>query len=119
MQVPLQITFRGMEPSTAVESRIREKATKLERFHGRITGCKVVVDMPHRQHKHGTLYAVRVELGIPGREILASKGIGENHAHEDVYVAVRDAFDAVIRQLEGEIRVRRDHQRSERNQPDS
>jgi len=118
MQIPLQITFRGMEPSTAVEARIREKATKLERFQGRITGCKVVVDLPHRQHKHGTLYAVRVELAIPGREILASKGIGENHAHEDVYVAVRDAFDAVIRQLEAEIRVRRDHQRGERNQPD-
>jgi len=99
MQVPLQITFRNMQPSAAVEHRIRERAAKLERFHDRITGCRVVVDAPHRHHYKGRLFAVQVDLTLPGHEILASKGAGVNHAHENAHVAVRDAFDAALRQL--------------------
>ena len=38
MQIPLQVTFRDMPPSDAVESRIREKADKLGRFYDRIIG---------------------------------------------------------------------------------
>lgn len=101
MQVPLQITFRNMQPSPAVESRIRERAAKLERFHQRITSCHVVIDAPHRHHNKGKLFAVHVDLTVPGQEILASKGAGPNHAHENVHVAIRDAFDAVLRQLDG------------------
>ena len=118
MQVPLQITFRNMQPSPAVESRIRERAAKLERFHQRITSCHVVVDAPHRHHHKGKLFAVHVDLTVPGQEILASKGAGANHAHENVHVAIRDAFDAVLRQLDGFARRARGdvkhHERAER-----
>ncbi len=100
MQIPLQITFRGMQPSPALEERIRERAAKLERFHHRITGCRVVVEAPHRHHGKGRLFAVHVDLTVPGHEILASKGTGGNHAHENVHIAARDAFDAALRQLE-------------------
>lgn len=107
MPLPLQITFRGMEPSPAVEWRIREKAVKLERFCDRIAGLRVVVDAPHRRHSKGRLYTVRVDLTVPGREILARKGVSQNHAHEDVHVAIRDAFNAAARQLENGARRRR------------
>ena len=53
MQIPLQISFRNMDPSPAVEARIREKAAKLERFHDRIIGCTVVVEAPHRSQNQG------------------------------------------------------------------
>jgi cold shock CspA family protein/ribosome-associated translation inhibitor RaiA len=96
----LHIAFQGMPPSPAVEQRIRELAAKLERFHGRITACRVVVGAPHRRHAKGELYTVRVDLTVPGHEILATKDRGKDHAHEDVYVAIRDAFDAAARQLE-------------------
>lgn len=107
MQQPLQISFRDMEPSAAVEARIREKAEKLDRFYDRIVSCRVVVESPHRHHHKGNLYHVRIDLTIPEGELVANRQNGQNHAHEDVYVAIRDAFDAMRRQLEEYARRRR------------
>lgn len=100
MQLPLQITFRGMEPSHVVEDRIRERAARLDRFHDHIMGCRVVVESPHRHKHQGALFHVRVDVTIPGHEIVVNREPAQHHAHEDVYVAVRDAFDAAQRQLE-------------------
>lgn len=104
MQMPLQISFHGMDPSPAIEARIREKATKLERFSDRIIGCRVVVEAPHRHHRHGKLYNVRIDLSVPGKDIFVGRSGPLNHAHEDVYVAIRDAFNAAARQLEDHVR---------------
>jgi ribosomal subunit interface protein len=103
----LHIAFRGMEPSQAVESRIRQRAEKLERYHDRITACRVVVDAPHRRHTKGERYTVRVDLTVPGHEIVVNRDSGGDRAHEDVYAAVRDAFDAAGRQLEDTVRIAR------------
>lgn len=100
MQVPLQVTFRDMEPSAAVEARVREEAAELEQFHDRITRCRVVVEMPHRHQHQGRLFAVRLDLSVPGRELVIGREPAEGHAHEDVYVAIRDAFAAATRQLQ-------------------
>jgi ribosomal subunit interface protein len=107
MQVPLEITFRDMPPSPAIEAAIREKASKLEEFHDRITSARVVVEVPHRQHRKGKLFHVRVDVRVPGREIVVSREPEAHHAHEDVYVAIRDAFDGVKRQLEDHAREMR------------
>jgi len=100
MQIPLQLSFRGMEPSAAVELKVRERVAKLERFSDRITGCRVVVESPHRRHHQGKLFHVRVDLTVPGNELAVSREPAQHHEHEDVYVAIRDAFDAAQRQLE-------------------
>jgi ribosomal subunit interface protein len=95
MKTPLQITFRDIEQSDALEAHIREKADKLETFFEPIMSCRVVVEMPH-QHKHqGKFFTVRIDIGVPGKEIVVNRD-----KHEDVYVALRDAFDAARRQLE-------------------
>jgi len=107
MQVPLQISFQGMDPSEAVEARIREKATKLEHYFERITSCRVVVEAPHRSGRKGKLYQVRIDLVVPGREIVVNRAGPKDHAHEDVYVAIRDAFNALTRQLEDHARKAR------------
>jgi ribosomal subunit interface protein len=107
MQIPLQISFRNMDPSPAVEARIREKAAKLERFHDRIIGCTVVVEAPHRYHHKGKLYTVRIDISVPGKNVVVDRAKPINHAHEDVYVAVRDAFDAAVRRLEDQTRKMR------------
>ena len=104
MQMRLQISFDGMDPSPAVEARIREKATKLERFCDRIIGCSVVVVAPHRHHHKGKLYSVRIDLSVPGHDIHVGRAGPENHAHEDVYVALRDSFNAAGRLLEDHAR---------------
>ena len=83
LQIPLQITFHGMEPSPAIEARIREKAAKLEHFHDRIVGCKVVVEAPHRHHHKGKLYNVRIDISVPGKDVFVGHSGPLNHAHED------------------------------------
>jgi ribosomal subunit interface protein len=107
MQLPLQITFRGIDPSDYVERRIRAKVTELERFHDRITSCRVTVEAAHHHHHKGNLYSVRVDIRLPDKEIVAGHERHNDHAHEDVYVAIRDSFNAAVRQLEDHARKRR------------
>lgn len=104
MQIPVQVTFRNMDPSGAVESNVRDKVDKLERYFERIISCRVVVEAPHRHHNKGKLYNVRIDIGVPGKEIVVNHAGPKNHAHEDVYVAVRDAFNAAGRRLEDHAR---------------
>lgn len=106
MQQPLQITFKEMEPSNAIESWIHEHAAKLEKFHGPIMHCHVVIEAPHRHSHHGRLYDVRIDITVPGDEIVVSHQGPRDHAHEDVYVALRDAFRAARRQLQDAARRR-------------
>lgn len=107
MKLPLQVVFRNMEESAAVEAKIRERAEQLERIYEHIMSCRVLVEAHHKHHHQGNLYHVRIDLKVPESEIVASRDPAEHHAHEDVFVAVRDAFDAVRRRLEDYARRRR------------
>jgi len=107
MRVPLQISFRNIMPSEAVESRIREKVAELEEFAPRIISCRVIVEALHRHHRKGRLYHVRVDVRVPGADIVVSREHQLAHEHEDVYVAVRDAFAAIVRKLEDFVRRQR------------
>jgi cold shock CspA family protein/ribosome-associated translation inhibitor RaiA len=98
--LPLQITFRDMEPSEAVEARIRQRVEGLSRFNQRIVGCRVMVATVARHHHKGRLFHVTVDLKVPRHEIVVSHESNDQHSHEDVYVAIRDAFDAARRELE-------------------
>jgi ribosomal subunit interface protein len=108
MQTPLRITYRNVDQSDAIDSRIRQRVDRLERLYDRITSCHVVVDKPHRHGNKGKIYEVRVLLDVPGKEIAVYREGRNDHAHEDVYVALRDAFDATERRLEDFDR-KRDH----------
>lgn len=103
MKLPLQIAFRDVSRSDAVEADIRQHAAKLETLCDHIMSCRVTVKKPARHKLHGKLYAVHVDLKAPGVEIASTR----RHEHEDVYVAVRDAFDAVKRRLEDYVRRQR------------
>lgn len=100
MQTPLQVTFRNIEKSEAVEARIRERVEKLGHFYDGIIGCRVVVEELHQHHRKGNHFHVRVEVSVPDAELVASHEPDEHHRYTDVYIAIRDAFDAVGRQLE-------------------
>jgi cold shock CspA family protein/ribosome-associated translation inhibitor RaiA len=107
MKIPLQISFRDLEPSAAIEAAIRARAGRLERFSGDIMGCRVAVEAPHRQHRTGRHYRVRIDLTVPGGEIVVGRDPPARGAHEDVYVAIRDSFQAAQRRLEDFERRRR------------
>jgi ribosome-associated translation inhibitor RaiA len=107
MQIPLQITFRGMDPSPAIESLIRQRSARIARFNDRIIRCHVVVDVPHQRSRKGNPYAVHLDITTPTGPIVISRDPGVEEAHVEAGVAVRDAFDAATRRLEDEARRHR------------
>jgi ribosomal subunit interface protein len=107
MQLPIQITFRHTTSSPAIEARIRQRTEELDRFFDRIISCRVVVECSQARHRQGNLFRVRVDLKVPGREIVVGRDRAANRAHEDIYVAIRDAFDAAQRALEDHARLMR------------
>lgn len=107
MQIPVQVTFKGMEPSATVDAKVRQELDKLERYSDRITSCRVTIEEPQRRRHQGNLFQVRIDLTLPGSELLVKRHPAEHHAHEDVYVAVRDAFDAARRRLQDHIQRQR------------
>ncbi len=107
MDVPLQISFRNMDASDAVRAKVQERAEKLEKYYGHVTSCRVVIEAPERRHHKDKLYHVRIEIGVPGKRLMVDHAGPAKPAHEDVYVAIRDAFGAATRQLEDYARTLR------------
>ena len=107
MKFPVHVIFRNMDPSPAVENKVSQLAEKLERYFDHIISCSVTIEAPHRHHHKGRLYHVRIDLSVPNAELVASREPMQNHAHEDVYVAIRDAFNAIKRQLQSHISKQR------------
>ena len=107
MQIPLQVTFRGMSPSPAIEALIRVRSQRIERFYDRIIRCHVVVEVPHRSQKKGRPYAVHLDITTPDREILVTREDTSTQPYQALQAAVRNAFDTATRQLEENVRRRR------------
>ena len=107
MQVPVQITFRGMDPSDAVKQAVNERAGRLERFYDKIESCRVVVEAPHRRRQKGNLYSVTIRLAVPGEDVVVSRVAPPDVQHEDLYLAIHDAFKEATRKLEDHVRRRR------------
>ena len=107
MQEPVRIAFRNMEPPIGSDDDIRQRVARLEEFFDRIIACSVVIEARHRHHRQGRLYHIRIEIFVPEREIVVQRDPPEHHAHEDLHVAIRDAFDAARRQLQDHAREMR------------
>jgi ribosomal subunit interface protein len=108
MKIPLQITFRNFDHSDAIEADVRDKVAALERQFPRLISCRVVVERPHHRHTKGDHFHVSIDAAVPGFEVFANRNPPEHDAHEDVYVAIRDAFKAVTRELRHYVDKRRD-----------
>ena len=131
MKIPLQITFRNMPPSEAIENNVREKAAKLDSLYDGIMSCRIIIEAPHRHHHKGKAYQVSIDMTVPGGELVVNRApkrldaaktprseelendLTESHepskhgAHEDPYVAIRDAFNAAARKLQDHARRKR------------
>lgn len=102
MQRPLEITFHNTDVSPTVEAEIRRRAEKLGKIYDRLTGCRVAVEVLHRQHRSGNVFAVHVELAVPGDELVVTRephGAKERYASPNIRKSIHDAFDAAERQL--------------------
>jgi len=102
MKIPIQITFRNMPHSDAIETKISQKAAKLDKYYDRIMSCRVVVEESQRRQHQGKLFSVKIDITVPGKEIAVTR-----EENEDPYVAVRDAFNTAARWLEEHARRKR------------
>jgi ribosomal subunit interface protein len=107
MQTPLQITFHGVPTSEAIERYVRVRADKLERFSERITGCHVTIETPHRHKQHGRHHRIRIDLVVPGGELVVTRDPDERKDQEDLYASLDAAFDDAQRRLEDYVRTQR------------
>jgi ribosomal subunit interface protein len=97
MEVPLQVTFRGMSPSDALRDRVRARADKLSTYHRHVLACRVAIEAPGHHHQHGRSFKVRVDMSVPGAELVV--GHDEDPRHQDAYAAVDGAFQDAERVL--------------------
>jgi cold shock CspA family protein/ribosome-associated translation inhibitor RaiA len=107
MQLPIQIAFHNIDRSDDLEEKVRAKAAKLDEFCEHIMGCRVVVEVPHRHHQQGNQYQVRLDITVPGDEIVVNREAPEHTEYREFDVALRDAFDSARRRLEDYVRRRR------------
>jgi len=94
MKLPLEISARDVRISDENEELIRDKASKLDRFYDRIIGCRVKVDMPHRSQRSGMMYNVRIDLTLPGGELVIKR-----EPDEDLRAAIVNSFEAAQRRI--------------------
>ena len=99
MQIPLQITYRNMDVSEAIDTYIRERAAKLDGSCTNMVSCRVVVEAPHKHQHKGGLFHVSIDITLPKESIIINREPELHQAHQDAHVAVRDAFDAAQKQL--------------------
>src|ERR1035437_10248604 len=105
MQVPLQISFDGLGHSDALEFAIQSRIRQLERFCPNIISARVMVGVSEHRHLQSRLFRFRIDMTLPGHEIIVDRDPSEHRSHEDPYVALRDAFRAARRQLEDYVRL--------------
>jgi cold shock CspA family protein len=103
----VQVTFHNVGPSPEIEDKILVEAEQLEDFFDRIMSCRVVVDVPHQHRKEGKVYQVRIDLKVPGREIVVKREAEPRAEYRDLDIAIREAFDDARRQLEDHVRRQR------------
>lgn len=109
MQIPMEIRYRDMSPSEALNDEIHEEAAKLEKLCERITSCKVTIEQPHRHHAQGRHFHVQIDLRIPGDELVVGRDPEKNDAFENAHVAVAAQFEALRRMLQKRLERRREH----------
>ena len=105
--IPLQISFRHLQKSEAINEFVERRVLQLTRTTNRLVGCRVLLDAPHHSHHKGNHYQVRIEMSVPRRSIVITRHPDKHVEHEDIYVALKDSFDAAARRLQDDLhRVR-------------
>ncbi len=94
MKIPLQISSRKMTLSSNTVNVIKHKVQKLESFCDKIIACRIMVETPHRHKNHGSLFNVSIDISVPGADLIVKK-----EANQDIFIAIRDAFEAARRQI--------------------
>lgn len=125
MRLPLSIIFRGISPTDWIEAEIRKRAEKLDTYYGDVMSCRVTVEVPHWHHEKGNRFGLRIDLTVPGDEIVVNhesslhastqdlekrewaKALEIEGMRKDLRLVIREAFDVARRQLQDYARRQR------------
>jgi ribosomal subunit interface protein len=100
MQLPVKITYRGIDKSEAIDQLVLEKAARLDKFCDHINRCDVAIERPNHAHHKGNPFRVRIDVTVSGgHELVADEKQVDNGAHESLYKAIHDAFKTMEREL--------------------
>jgi len=100
MQLPVKITYRGLEKTEAIDDLVADYAARLEKFCDHINRCDVAIEQPNHAHHKGNPYRVRIDVTVSkGHELVADEKQTDNGAHEPLTKVVHDAFKTMERQL--------------------
>jgi ribosome-associated translation inhibitor RaiA len=115
MNAPVEVHFHGIQRSEAIEQRVREKVAKLEKHFERMTSCRVVLEATQRTALKPKVYCIKIEIGVPRQRpiVVCHERVG-SHASEELTMALRDAFETVLRKIEGVASKRGQRSRLER-----
>jgi ribosomal subunit interface protein len=102
-----QIIWQNLSPLDTIELKIHKHITKLEKFSDRLIDCRVVIAVPHRHHHQGNIYHVQINLTVPGGQLVVNRQPPAQQTHEDLNVAIRDAFENAERQLKDYTQLQR------------
>lgn len=94
-----QIVYHNIDQTEAISDAVQKRIDKLQRYCDQIINGRVVLDSPHNNHHKGKVYSVTIEIHTPALEVRVNQDQHDNQAHEDLYVAIRDAFNVAERQL--------------------
>ena len=102
MITPVEVHFHGIEKSAAVEQRVRDRVAKLRKHFGRMTSCRVAIEVPQRTAEKAKVYQIKIEIGVPRRSsIVVCHERKGSHANAELPLAIRDAFDVAMRKVDG------------------
>lgn len=109
MQIPLEMTFRDVRKTEAVEKLIEEKVAKLEKICDYMVSCRLAIDMPQRHQQRGNSFRVRIDIRVPhGHELVIKRESGQGKINGTLPQTLREAFSAAARQLKELVKKQRD-----------
>lgn len=102
MKSAVDVVYRDLASSTAINETITKKIEKLNRYTDQIVHSRIVLDTPHN-HKHkGKQFRASLEIDLKGSPIAITQD------NESIHLAIRDAFitaERKIKQLSARQRV--------------
>ena len=93
--IPLKLTLRHSGHSAGLLEEVQRGSDRLAELRARVSRCDVLLESPSHHHRHGSQWRARIDLTIPGKEILVDHALAE-----DPYSAVHQAFAIAAQKIE-------------------
>src|SRR5438093_11662620 len=100
MQLPVKISYRGLEKSDQIDNLVLDYAARLEKFCDHINRCDVAIEQTNHTHQKGNPFRCRIDVTVArGHELDADERQKDNGTHEPLKNVIHDAVKTIEREL--------------------